>query len=216
MIYDVSMPLREGMPVYANNPPFRRTFTKEIARGASANQTEISLGSHTGTHVDAPFHFEAGGATLEKMPLESLVGPARLLHFPGVDRVDRPDLEKLDWKGVERVLFRTRNSDHWAKGGGFDPGYAYLSGPGAEFLAERRMKLVGIDALGVEQFGNKQHPTHHALLRAGIVVIEGLCLAHVPPGDYLLFCGPLLVEGNEGAPARVFLQTVTAGATQER
>ncbi len=205
MIYDVSMPLREGMPVYANNPPFRRAFTREISKGASANQTELSLGSHTGTHVDAPWHFEPDGYRLEKIPLESLVGPARLFHFPGADFIDRADLERLDWTGVERALFRTRNSDHWAAGGGFDPGYAYLSGPAAEFLAERRMKLVGIDSLGVEQFGNKQHPAHHALLRAGVTIVEGLCLAAVPPGDYILFCGPLRVEGNEGAPARVFL-----------
>jgi len=208
MIYDVSMPLREGMPVYANNPPFRRVLTREIARGASANQSELGLGSHTGTHVDAPWHFEPEGARLEKIPPESLAGPARLLHFPGVDRIDRADLGRLDWRGVERVLFRTRNSDHWAAGGGFDPSYVYLTGPGAEFLAERRLKLVGIDGLGVEQFGNKQHPAHHALLRAGIVVVEGLCLARVPAGDYFLFCGPLLVEGGEGAPARAFLMTV--------
>lgn len=205
MIYDISMPLRDGMPVYAGNPPFRRVVTHEMAKGVPVNQSRLELGAHCGTHIDAPLHFEKDGFDVGRVPLENLVGPARLLHLPGVDRVDRADLEKLDWKGVERVLFRTRNSDHWARGGGFDPAYVYLTGEGARFLVEHQIRLVGTDGLGIEQFGNAEHPTHHALLRAGVTIVEGLFMADVPPGDYTLFCGPLRVEGGEGAPARAFL-----------
>jgi arylformamidase len=211
MIYDVSMPLREGMPVYAGNPPFRRIVTHELAQGAPCNQSRIEIGAHCGTHIDAPAHFERDGFTVGEIPPGNLIGPARHLHFPGVDRIDRPDLEKLDWTGVERVIFRTRNSDHWVKERTFDPNYVYLTGPGAQFLVERKIRLVGTDGLGIEQFGHKQHPAHHALLGAGVTLLEGLYLAEVPPGDYILFCGPLRVEGGDGAPARAFLMDRVPG-----
>jgi arylformamidase len=205
-IYDVSMPLRPGMPVYAGNPPFERRVTHVLGRdGAPVNQSQLVLGAHAGTHIDAPWHFEGDGYKADRVPLDHLVGPARVVHVPGADCVDRADLEQLDWTGVERVLLRTRNSEHWKAGGGFDPKYCYLSGAGARFLVEKKLKLVGIDALGVEQFGVKDFVTHHALLRNGVTVLEGLCLADVAPGDYTLFCGPLLVEGGDGAPARVLL-----------
>jgi arylformamidase len=206
MIYDVSMPLREGMPVYAGNPPFRRIETHVLGKdGSPVNQSRLELGAHCGTHIDAPRHFEKDGFTVDAVPLEHLVGPARLLQFSRREQIDRADLEGLDWTGVERVLFRTRNSDHWAKGGAFDPGFVYLTGEGAKFLIERKIRLVGIDSLGIEQFSSKDHPAHHALLQAGVTILEGLYLNDVPPGDYTLFCGPLRIEGAEGAPARVFL-----------
>jgi arylformamidase len=204
-IFDVSMPLRAGMPCYTGNAPYRRVIESEIAKGAVANGSRIELGAHSGTHVDAPWHFEKDGYAIDRVPTEHLVGPARVVEVSRPDCVDRADLERLDWTGVERVLLKTRNSGHWKAGGLFDPKYVYLSGPGARFLADRKMKLVGIDSLGVEQYGSKDHPAHHALLRAGVTLLEGLCLADVPPGDYELFCGPLLVEGGDGGPARALL-----------
>ena len=205
MIHDVSMPLREGMPVYSNNDPFKREVTRDMAKGDSNNQSRIEMGCHCGTHVDAPYHFEADGYPVPSIPPESLIGPARLIHVPDVDCIDVADLEKHDWTGVERVLFRTRNSDHWIAGGTFDAGYVYLTGEAAAFLVEKKVRLVGVDGLGVEQYGNKKYPTHHTLLRAGVTVIEGLYVKDVPAGDYTLFCGPLRLEGSDGAPARVFL-----------
>ncbi len=209
---DISMPLREGMPVYAGNPPFRRPITHELAKGASCNQSRLEMGAHCGTHLDAPAHFEKDGFTIDAIPLENLVGPARLLHFPKHDRIDLADLEPLDWTGIQRVLFRTRNSDHWKTSAAFDPAYVYLTGPAARFLADRTILLVGTDGLGIEQFGNKEHPAHHALLQKGITILEGLYLADAPPGDYFLFCGPLRLEGAEGAPARAFLMDRAPGA----
>jgi len=208
MIYDISMPLREGMPVYEGNPPYKRIVTHVLGKdGAPVNQSRFEFGAHCGTHIDAPLHFEKDGTTAEAVPLDHLVGPARLLHFLRQDCIDRRDLEPLDWKGVERVLFRTRNSDHWVKSDAFDPAFAYLTGPAAQFLVERKIKLVGIDSLGIEKFGSKDHPAHHALLRAGVTILEGLYLIDVPAGDYALFCGPLRVMGGEGAPARALLTT---------
>lgn len=210
MIFDISMPLREGMPTYAGNAPFRRILERDMRRGDPGNLSRLEFGAHAGTHLDAPIHFEPGGYGAERVPLESLLGPARVFHLPDAAAIERPDLERLDWKGVERVLFRTRNSDHWKRGGAFDPAYVYLTGPAAEFLAARRMRLVGTDGLGVERFGDPNLPAHHALLRAGVAILEGLCLADVPPGDYYLFCGPLKIEGSDGAPARAFLLSGTA------
>ena len=205
MIYDVSLPLREGMPVYTNNPPFKRPMTHQLAKGDVVNQSKIEMGCHCGTHVDAPYHFEPDGYRVPDMPLESLVGKARLFHFPNVDTIDRADLEKLDLKGVERALFRTRNSDHWASGKPFDEKYVYFTGEAARFLVGKKVRLLGTDGLGVEQHGNREAPAHHALLRNGVSIIEGLFLHNVPAGDYVLFCGPLRLEGAEGAPARVLL-----------
>jgi arylformamidase len=208
MIYDVSMPLREGMPVYEGNPPYRRIITHVLGKdGAPVNQSRFELGAHCGTHIDAPLHFEKDGYATDSVPLDHLVGPARLLHFLHQDSIDRADLEPLDWTDVQRVLFRTRNSDHWVKSVSFDRNFAYLTGPAAQFLVERRLKLVGIDSLGIEKFGSKDHPAHHALLRSGVTILEGLYLTDVPAGDYTLFCGPLRILGGEGAPARALLVT---------
>ena len=208
MIYDVSMPIREGMPVYAGNPPFQRVITHVLGKdGCPVNQSRFEMGAHCGTHVDAPLHFEKEGSTVEAIPPETLVGPARLFHFPKRDCIDLGDLENLDLQGAERVLFRTRNSDHWAAGGEFDPNFVYLTGEAAQFLVERKVRLVGIDSLGIEKFGHPTHPAHHALLQAGVTIVEGLYLVEVPPGDYTFFCGVLRIVGAEGAPARAFLAT---------
>lgn len=208
MLYDVSMPLRDGMPYYSGSTPFRRVLTHELAKGQPVNESKLDMGAHNGTHVDAPLHFEKGGFAVDAIPAENLVGPARLFQLSGRPRIDRADLERLEWRGVERVLFGTDNSDHWARGGSFTPGYVYLTGAGAEFLVEQRIRLVGIDSLGIEQYGLDGHPAHHALLRRGITIVEGLCLSGVPAGDYMLFCGPLRIVGADGAPARVFLQSL--------
>lgn len=205
MIYDVSMPLRDGMPFYTGSTPFKRILTHELAKGQPVNESKLEMGAHNGTHVDAPLHFEKNGYPAEAIPVDHLVGPARVFEFPGKDFIDRADLEPLDWEGVKRVLFRTRNSDHWAKGGAFSQNFVYLSGAAARFLVERQILLVGIDSLGIEQYGRKDHPAHHTLLQKGITIVEGLCLDGVPPGDYTLFCGPLRIIGSDGAPARVFL-----------
>ena len=208
MIYDVSMPIREGMPVYAGNPPFQKVITHVLGKdGCPVNQSRFEMGAHCGTHVDAPLHFEKDGSTVEAIPLENLVGRARLFHFPKRECIDRGDLENLDFQGAERVLFRTRNSDHWAAGGEFDPNFVYLTGEAAKFLVERKVRLVGIDSLGIEKFGHATHPAHHTLLQAGVTIVEGLYLVDVPPGDYTFFCGPLRIFGAEGAPARAFLAT---------
>ena len=203
-IYDVSVPLRPGMPTYEGEPGPELRVLKSIARGASANVTSLCLGSHTGTHIDAPHHFLDGRATIEKLPLDSLVGPAQVVEYGGTEHIGALDLEGLMPAGTERLLLKTPNGRFW-EDDAFHRDFIGLAGDAARWLVERGIRLVGIDYLSIEQFRSPTHEVHHVLLDAGVVIVEGLDLRAVTPGPYFLVCAPLKVVAAEGAPARVFL-----------
>ncbi len=204
-IFDLTLALQPGMIMYPNNPAFRFDPVSRKAAGASSNGSLVTMGTHTGTHVDAPFHIDDAGGGVETLSLDALVGPARVLALDVSRNVERADLEPLSLTGVERVLIRTANSAKWAAAKAFDEGFAGLTGEAAAFLAAKKLKLVGVDYLSVDRFRSGTHPAHHALIGAGVVILEGNNLTGVPAGDYELFCGPLLIPGSDGAPARVFL-----------
>lgn len=205
-IHDLTLPLRPGIPVYPGNPEFRFDPVSRIAKGASSNGSLVTMGTHTGTHVDAPFHIYDGKGGVETLPLDALVGRARVIRVEARDRhVEARDLEPLDWAGVERVLIATPNSDAWSQATAFNPAFVGLAGDGAQFLAARKVKLVGVDYLSVDRFRSGTHPAHHALIDAGVTILEGITLAGIAPGDYELVCAPLLIPGSDGAPARVYL-----------
>ncbi len=206
-LLDVSLRLSSDLPTYPGNPPFKLEPVKRIARGDSSNVSALHLGTHTGTHVDAPRHFFDDRAGVDRLPLDVLVGPARLVHFPGVAAVTASLLQDLDLRGVTRLLLRTDNSSAWHSAGStFNPRFVYLAGDGADLLVERGIRLVGVDYLSVEQFKAPGAPTHHALLGHGVVVVEGLDLSAAEPGDYELLCLPLRIADGDGAPARVVLR----------
>ena len=209
-IYDVTVPIRSGMPIYEGDPPVKIEAASALANGDSANVSFLHLGAHTGTHVDAPAHFIAGAAKIDSLPLDVLIGPARVVQLPE-DRteIDPQFLSTCDLENVERIIFRTRNSKFW-NGEGFRKDFTHLLPEAAEVLVEREVKLVGIDYLSIEKFHSGHHRTHIALLSHGVVIIEGLNLSDVPAGDYELICLPLkLAEGaGDGAPARVVLRTL--------
>jgi len=162
------------------------------------------MGSHTGTHLDAPYHFVEGGRRLHEIPLEQLTGRVAVFNLPGVRSIGRKDLEDLKWDGIERVLFKTENSKHW-QDGKFYEDFVYLEPDAAEFLAGRGVRLVGIDYLSIDKFKSEKHPTHFALLTKNIVILEGLDLSKVSPGEYTLFALPLNLQDADGAPTRVIL-----------
>jgi arylformamidase len=145
-----------------------------------------------------------GAPTLDDIPLECLVGPARVVDVRPARSIGRAEIEALDWVGVERVLFRTENSDHWNDGEFFDD-FVGLEPEAARFLVEHGVRLVGIDYLSIDRFRRPDHPSHMVLLGASVVVLEGLNLKDIPPGDYELAALPLKLEGADGAPARAIL-----------
>ncbi|NQT73190.1 MAG: cyclase family protein [Chloroflexi bacterium] len=204
-IYDITMTLESDMLIWPGNAPVSIEPVKRIAEGSSSNVSLLHVGTHSGTHVDAPYHFVEGAPGIDSIPLEVLAGPARLVQLPEVERIDRTLLEKLDLSGVSRLLLGTRNSallrqpEH-------TPDYVSLSESGARYLVEMGIKLVGIDYLSIEEYKKEGYPTHRTLLESGVVIVEGLNLSGVPSGDYELLCLPLKLKGADGAPARAFLR----------
>jgi arylformamidase len=197
------------MPIYEGDPTLSIEPWSAIAKGDSANVSFLHLGAHTGTHVDAPAHFIEGAGKIDSLPLDVLIGPARVIRVPD-DRmqVDLEFLHECDLANVTRVLFHTRNSSFWNEG--FRKDFTHVLPEAAELLVERRIKLVGNDYLSVEKFHSGHHRTHLTLLRNGIVIVEGLNLTDVPAGDYELICLPIKIAdgAGDGAPARVVLRSL--------
>jgi arylformamidase len=192
---DISVPLREGMVTYPGDPILKMERAASIADGDVVNLTRMDFGLHSGTHVDAPVHFIEGAAGVDALPLEALVGPCEVVELPDLGR----ESVALAPEGAERVLFKTPNSELWARDE-FVEGFARLDGEAAALLVERGVRLVGVDYLSVGD-----EAAHHALLEAGVVPVEGLDLRGVGPGGYELICLPLRVVGADGAPARAVL-----------
>ena len=197
-IIDVSVPVYPGMVTYPGDPDVKLERLLSIDKGDLANVSRLDFGVHTGTHIDAPNHFVEGGAGAEALPLDVLVGPARVVDGTALERLDAESLDSLDLDG-ERILLKTRNSELWERDT-FADEFLSFSGDGAAHLVARGVRLIGIDYLSV---GGEE--AHHALLEAGVVAVEGLDLRGVEPGEYQLVCAPLKLVGSDGAPARVLL-----------
>lgn len=206
-LYDISVALRTGGLVYPGNPAISVTPQQAISQGAGANVSRIDMGSHTGTHVDAPKHFFDDGAGVDALSLDVLTGPCRLLAFPdAVMSIGEVELRAHDLTGVTRVLLKTRNSAWLASGSTeFHTDYTYVAPDGAEYLAAIGVTLVGVDYLSVEQFHSGHHRTHRTLLERGIIIVEGLQLTEPPAGNYELYCLPVNFTGLDGAPCRAIL-----------
>jgi len=207
-LYDISLPLSADLPLWPGDPaPVIERFSK-MEEGEGQNISRVEMCVHFGTHIDAPFHFVADGAKVEDVPLDLLIGPAQVIEFPPSCDMITAEVLKLAGldDGVQRLLFKTRNSRHWVNGDTeFDKDFVALSVDGAQYLMARGVRLVGIDYLSIASFCDPV-PTHVALLKGGVVVVENLDLSAVPTGLYELVCLPLKVVGAEGAPARVVLK----------
>jgi arylformamidase len=204
-IYDISVPIRTGGLVYPGNPEIEVSLQQAVAKGAGANVSFVRFGSHTGTHADAARHFFDDGQTVDRIPLDRLMGPALLIAFSDDLRaIGATDLEKHDLEGHTRVLLRTRNSALLSQQE-FVADYTFLTPDGAQYLVDRGIELVGVDYLSIEQFHSGHHKTHRTLLEKSVVILEGLDLSVPAPGNYQLICLPLRIEGCDGAPARAVL-----------
>jgi arylformamidase len=202
---DVSVPLATGIPSFPGNPEFELQPVKRIAEGASSNVSRLVMGTHTGTHVDAPRHFFDDGAGIDGLAIELLLGRARVVEIELRGGIAAANLEAAGLREDLRVLLKTSNSALW-NGTAFREDYTYLTESGARYLVEQGVKVIGIDYLSIEQFKKPGGPAHRVLLSQGVVIIEGLNLADVEPGMYEMYCLPLRIAGADGAPARVVLK----------
>ncbi len=208
-IHDVSLALRPDMITWPGEPAPRIEPLRRIAKGDTANVSVVTLGDHAGTHVDPPIHFLEGGNTVDRLPLDALVGPCVVVAFDGPGHVSAEWLDRAKIAaGTERILFKTPNSARWGDPKTtFTRDFTTINASAARWCVERRIKLVGVDYLSIEPQGPEKegYPVHKTLLGANVVIIEGLDLSSVAPGQYDLFCGPIKLLNGDGAPARVFL-----------
>jgi arylformamidase len=205
-IYDVTLTISPTLPVWPGDPPVDLQRVSKMEEGAICNVTRMNISVHTGTHVDAPYHFLAKGKTVETLDLKTLTGRAYVVDLPDKDLITAADIEAAGIPPrTKRVLFKTRNSVHWGKGHtDFNPNYVAISPDGAKYLVERGVKLVGVDYLSVAAFEDPA-PTHQVLLKAGVIIVEGLDLSKIAQGRYTFYCLPLKIAKSDGAPARAML-----------
>ena len=197
-ILDVSVPVRPRMITWPGDPPVTLERVSSMENGDVANESRLDFGVHSGTHVDAPVHFIDGAAGAEALPLDVLIGPARVLDLTAAEQLDARAFAGVDL--AERVLLKTRNSELWASAS-FAEDFVALTEDGARALIDGGVRLVGIDYLSIGD-----EAAHQALLGAGVVAVESLDLRRVDPGEYELICAPLKLVGSDGAPARVLLR----------
>jgi len=212
-LFDISVAISPGRtPVYPGDPGVEIIQHTAIARGGAANVSLLHFGAHTATHIDAPAHFIEGAPTISETPLDTLNGRAWVVQLPeNVLAIDERHVGELVPEAAERVLFRTRNSAFWSEQPGvFREDFTYVTPDAARALVERSVRLVGIDYLSIEKFKSDTFETHITLLSRGVVILEGLNLGGVPPGEYELICLPLKLEGGtgDGAPVRAVLRTI--------
>lgn len=202
---DVSVPVRDGMVHWPSDPPVRIGLSMSIAGGDAANITEVAMSAHTGTHMDAPRHFIDDAAGIDALPLEATVGPARVIEIGDPQVVTAAELDRHGLDGAERLLLRTRNSEHrwWEED--FDDGFVHIEPEAAELIAGAGIRAVGVDYLSVGGMESGVQ-THLALLGAGVWIVEGLDLSGIEAGEYELLCLPLRLVGADGAPARALLR----------
>ena len=207
--FDVTVAISESVPIYEGDPAASVDGVKAIERGDGANVSALCFGAHTGTHVDAPNHFIEGTRRVDELDVDKLIGLCRVVQLP--DDIVAVEPEHLpDLAGIERLILKTRNSALWnTPEDGFRTDFTYLTHPTAKLLMDAGIKLIGIDYLSIEAPGSEGHPVHITLLEKEIVILEGLDLREVEPGDYELICLPLKYIGGtgDGAPARTILRS---------
>jgi arylformamidase len=205
---DVSVPLYSGMIHWPTNPTVEIEPASSIAHGDTANVSQISMGSHTGTHMDPPYHFIASGKTIDEMPLDAGIGYCRVIEIVDPEAITAAELKQFEIRLGERILFKTANSSHDWPARAFAEDYVGVAPDAAQHLVESKVRLVGVDYLSVGPYGDRNPETHRALLGAGIWIIEGLNLAALHPGRYELICLPLRIRQGDGAPARAIVRSI--------
>ncbi len=207
-IIDISVAVSPSLPVWPGDPHVSIELVSSLERGNSANVSRLDIGAHTGTHLDAPWHFIPFGTRVDQLSLDALIGPCWVADFAALDRhIDATDLESARIpEGTRRLLLKTRNSSLWStRPETFDPEFIAVTPGAARWIVEHDIRLVGIDYLSIEPFDSPNAETHHILLSSGVIPVETLDLRQVTAGAYTLICLPLKIAGADGAPCRAVL-----------
>lgn len=212
MLYDISPTLSASTPVWPGDTPYEARLTWSIAQGGSVNVSSITTTPHLGAHADAPFHADADGPGIADLPLEPFLGPCRVVDVPPELLVTPQHLRGIDLADPPRLLLKTGSAppgEHSGHAPAFPERFSALSPDLARALGEAGTLLVGLDTPSVDPFDSEELPAHHALIRGGVVNLEGLVLAHVPSGIYELIALPLKLAGLDASPVRAVLRTRT-------
>lgn len=207
-LIDISVPLDPALPTWPGSVGMKVEKLSCFENGNDVNVSKLTCDVHTGTHIEAPLHFIPGGYSVTQIPLDILIGDAFLTYIPLARVITPAELASLEIpRGTEKLLLRTRNSKLWNEGNGnFHTDYVALTREAAQWIVDRGIKLLGVDYLSVEIYGDQTSSTHKTLLSGGVIILEGLNLSNINPGIYELMCLPLKLVGAEGAPARAVLR----------
>ena len=202
--YDITLSLSAETVRWVTAPPFELAERRRMVKGDQNNSSALNMSVHSGTHIDAPFHFVDGGATIDELPLPLFIGPALVYAVDAEMYITKEHVDNITLQGETRVLFKTRNSGllHQLE---YDPNFVAFSVEAAEALVEKGVRLVGLDYLSVAH-ADEQVPVHRAFLDHGVVLLEGIDLSAVEPGRYELMCFPMRIVGSDGAPCRAVLR----------
>lgn len=203
-LYDISRTIAPGIAVWPGDTPFQHRFAMQMQKGDSCNVGTVTMSVHTGSHTDAPFHFEDRGLDISEVPLDKYLGPATVIEVSSANCIEPRHIAGLAYERTSRILFKTKAStrpdDAW------DEDFVYLSEAAAELLGQKGIQLVGLDAPSVDPFRSKTLTAHKILLRYGVAILEGLYLQGIPPGEYELIALPLKLRGLDASPVRAVLR----------
>lgn len=203
-LIDVTRPIVSGMTVWPGDEAVLVERTSSISDGSMVNISQVRMGVHTGTHVDAPLHFIDHGRSIDEVDTSLFSGWVHVVDARGKEIIRTEHITHLVFREEKAVFFRTSYSDKTLNGH-FDKNYTGLSIEAARYLLDHGIRVIGTDALSIERFGEEDFSVHKTLLRNDVLIVEGLCLSNVVPGRYRYICMPLLLKGSDGSPARVIL-----------
>ncbi len=203
-LHDISLKLAGDTVRWVTAPPFELEERRRMSKGDPNNRSALNMSGHSGTHIDAPFHFVAEGLTIDELPLDRFIGAALVFEVDPEKYITKNHVESIKLDGATRVLFKTRNSEllHQRE---YEPDFAAFSVEAAQSLVEQGVELVGLDYLSIAH-ADEQVPVHRAFLDHGVVLLEGIDLSHVAPGRYELMCLPIPIGDSDGAPCRAVLR----------
>ncbi|QGM28927.1 arylformamidase [Bacillus sp. N3536] len=200
---DITQPLTNQIATWPGDTPFYFEVAHTKEQTGSVNIGQITASVHTGTHADAPFHFNSSAATIEQLDVNHYIGPAKVIDVTGIPWVGQEELMNFDLDGVRRLILKTKEKVQVEK---FPEDFTLLKEDIGEFLQNKGIFLLGLDIPSVDAADSKDLPIHHTLYRNGVHILENLYLQDVSAGDYELIALPLKIVGADGSPVRAVLR----------